>query len=129
MILARGIFVLALLVLWAYCIFDVIRTDERSVQNLPKLIWLLIVVLIPSIGSIGWLLLGRPSAAVAGRAGPRLTRRPESPPPSPLTEQPTSSDDYRAKREKALRKYNQEREAQLREEEQRRRRETEDGSS
>lgn len=135
MFLGGGIFGLALIVLWAYCIYDVIRTDEKSVQNLPKMIWLLIVIVIPSIGSIAWLLLGRPSAA-ALRPGARLARsRPEAPPPTAPIEQGMSGEEHQAKREEALRKYNEEREAKLREQEEQlrrreeelRRRETEDG--
>jgi uncharacterized integral membrane protein len=49
-----------LLVLWIYCIYDVITTDHALVQHLPKLVWLLIVVLLSDLGSLLWLALGRP---------------------------------------------------------------------
>jgi len=48
------------LVLWIYCIYDVITTDEVLVQHLPKLVWLLIVVLLSDLGSLLWLAFGRP---------------------------------------------------------------------
>jgi hypothetical protein len=48
------------LVLWIYCIYDVVTTDESIVRHLPKLVWLLIVVLLGDIGSLLWLGLGRP---------------------------------------------------------------------
>lgn len=48
------------LILWIYCIYDVVTTDEVIMQHLPKLVWLLIVVLIPELGSLLWLGLGRP---------------------------------------------------------------------
>lgn len=48
------------MVLWIYCIVDVITCPETEVRNLPKLVWLLIVLLIPTIGSIVWLVAGRP---------------------------------------------------------------------
>ena len=48
------------LILWIYCIYDVITTDEALVQHLPKLIWLLIVVLLSDLGSLLWLAFGRP---------------------------------------------------------------------
>lgn len=63
MIFGGGLFALAALVLWVYCILDVISTDETLARNLPKVIWLLIVILIPTVGSIAWLLLGRPERA------------------------------------------------------------------
>jgi len=58
-----GIFGLVLLALWIYCIFDVVTTDESLIRNLPKLLWLLIVVVLPDIGSIIWLVAGRPHGA------------------------------------------------------------------
>jgi hypothetical protein len=48
------------LILWIYCIYDVVTTDEAIMQHLPKLVWLLIVVLLSDLGSLLWLGLGRP---------------------------------------------------------------------
>lgn len=55
-----GIVGLALLALWIFCIFDVIGTDESRCRNLPKGLWLLLVIFIPNIGGIAWLIMGRP---------------------------------------------------------------------
>jgi hypothetical protein len=57
---AFGIVPLILLALWVYCILDVIATDDALVRNLSKGVWLLIVIFLPDIGSLAWLLLGRP---------------------------------------------------------------------
>jgi hypothetical protein len=51
---------LLLLALWIFCIIDVITANEWEVRNLPKMGWLLIVILVPTIGSIIWLVAGRP---------------------------------------------------------------------
>ncbi len=51
---------LALLALWLYCLFDVITTPEQDVRNLPKFLWVLIVILLADIGALTWLLVGRP---------------------------------------------------------------------
>jgi len=48
------------LVLWIYCIYDVITTDDAIIQHLPKAVWILIVVLLSDLGSLLWLGLGRP---------------------------------------------------------------------
>ena len=56
-----GLAGVVLLGLWIYAIFDVISTPEGAARNLPKIVWLAIVVFLPDIGSIAWLLLGRPS--------------------------------------------------------------------
>ena len=63
MIFGDGVVALALLVLWIFCILDVISTEEALCRNLPKYVWLLIVIILPDIGSIAWLLLGRPVGA------------------------------------------------------------------
>jgi hypothetical protein len=70
---------LALLVLWIFCIADVIMTDESRIRNLPKLVWLLIVLLLPDIGSILWLIAGHPwetrvTTTAVGREFPEYDR-------------------------------------------------------
>ncbi len=46
--------------LWVYCLLDVIRTDEGSARHLGKVWWLLLVLLFPLVGSVAWLVAGRP---------------------------------------------------------------------
>ena len=41
--------------MWIYCIYDVITTDDAIVQHLPKVVWILIVVLLSDLGSLLWL--------------------------------------------------------------------------
>ena len=55
-----GIVAIGFVVLWIYCIYDVVTTDDVIVRHLPKLVWLIIVVLLPEVGSLLWLGLGRP---------------------------------------------------------------------
>jgi hypothetical protein len=50
---------LLVLGLWIFCIIDVITTPEGDCRNLPKIAWLLIVLILPDIGSIVWLVAGR----------------------------------------------------------------------
>jgi hypothetical protein len=63
LLVTDGLVGFALLVLWIYCIVDVIRTPEMDVRSLAKLVWLLIVFVLPDVGSILWLCLGRPHGA------------------------------------------------------------------
>jgi hypothetical protein len=58
--IVAGLLGIGFLILWLYCLYDVITTDEAIVRHLPKLVWLLIVLLLFDIGSILWLGLGRP---------------------------------------------------------------------
>ena len=85
MIFGGGVFALALFLLWIYCVFDVIATEEALVRNMPKMMWLLVVIILPAVGAVAWLVLGRP--AKAGYAPgdttyrqPRRTRGPEDSP-------------------------------------------------
>ena len=49
--------------LFVYCLVDAIRTPEDEVRHLPKTVWLLIVLFFPFVGSIAWLVAGRPKKA------------------------------------------------------------------
>ncbi|MEO6886943.1 MAG: PLD nuclease N-terminal domain-containing protein [Jatrophihabitantaceae bacterium] len=48
---------------WIYCFVDVLLTPEQQCRNLPKLAWVFIVLLFADIGSIAWLIAGRPWVA------------------------------------------------------------------
>lgn len=65
MLYADGVLGFLLIGLWLFCIFDVITTQPPAVQHLPKLVWLFIVLLLPDIGSIAWLVLGRKRSWIA----------------------------------------------------------------
>ncbi len=62
MIRVEGGFVLLLLALDVFCVIDLIQTREDEVRNLPKIAWLLLILLFPPIGSIAWLAAGRPQS-------------------------------------------------------------------
>ena len=55
-----GFFAFVVFGLWLYCIYDVITTEEVHIRNLPKMVWLFIVIFLFDIGALAWLLLGRP---------------------------------------------------------------------
>jgi hypothetical protein len=59
MVLFDGGFGILLVALWLFCLIDVITTPESQIRNLPKLVWLMIVLFLPDIGSIAWLVAGR----------------------------------------------------------------------
>ena len=59
--------VLVELVLLVYCVLNIITTPESEVRNLPKLVWLLLVLVLPLIGGIAWLVAGRPQGAPAAQ--------------------------------------------------------------
>jgi hypothetical protein len=51
---------LILLALWIFCIVDVLTTDASRCRNLPKGVWVILVLILPDIGSIAWLVAGHP---------------------------------------------------------------------
>jgi hypothetical protein len=55
-----GVIAVGFFVLWIYCIYDVITTDDAIIQHLPKVVWIIIVVLLSDLGSLLWLAFGRP---------------------------------------------------------------------
>jgi hypothetical protein len=60
---AGGFVALALLLFWVWALFDCVATDASLCRNLPKGVWIIIVLILPDIGSFLWLLLGRPERA------------------------------------------------------------------
>lgn len=48
------------LCLVVYCVINIITTPEAEVRNLPKLLWLVLVLFFPIVGGIAWLVAGRP---------------------------------------------------------------------
>ncbi|MFB4265554.1 PLD nuclease N-terminal domain-containing protein [Nonomuraea sp. GTA35] len=61
---------LVTLALWLYCLFDAITTPDATCRNLPKIAWVVIVLLFPLIGSVAWLVAGRPERGQAARSRP-----------------------------------------------------------
>jgi hypothetical protein len=57
---AEGVIAFIVFAFWIWAIVDVITTDADLVRNLPKGVWLIIVILLFDLGAILWLLLGRP---------------------------------------------------------------------
>ena len=47
------------LVLMVFALVDIIRADRWSIRHLDKSLWIVIVILLPLIGSILWFTIGR----------------------------------------------------------------------
>ncbi|WP_277949998.1 PLD nuclease N-terminal domain-containing protein [Bailinhaonella thermotolerans] len=85
---------LLLLAFWLYCLFDVITTPDEHTRNLPKVLWVIIVVLLVDIGGVLWLLLGRPRRALAGGSPWGPARAETGPTPTtPAPQAPRGPDD------------------------------------
>jgi hypothetical protein len=60
MLVYEGVGLLLVVALWIFCLVDVVVSKEDECRNLPKLLWLLIVLMLPDVGSVLWLIAGRP---------------------------------------------------------------------
>ena len=45
---------------WIWAIFDVALADAKRVRLLPKLAWLVVVILFAAFGALAWVFIGRP---------------------------------------------------------------------
>lgn len=88
MLFFDGGFGLIMLGLWLFCLIDVITTPPERCRNLPKVVWVLIVLVLADLGSIVWLVAGRSWEPRAGTSAGRPTpggpaaRRPARPRPT-----------------------------------------------
>jgi hypothetical protein len=51
------------IVLLIFCLIDCIQSDSLLVRNLPKIAWILLIIILPLVGGIAWLVAGRPLRA------------------------------------------------------------------
>jgi hypothetical protein len=64
-----GLLMLVDLALLVIALIDCLSTDEFSVRNLPKVVWVFLILLFSPIGAIAWFVAGRPQKTPVGRAG------------------------------------------------------------
>lgn len=65
--LFRVVLAVAVLVIFVYGLVDVIRTDARSTRGISKPAWIIVMIVLPVIGAILWLLIGRPGTTAPVR--------------------------------------------------------------
>lgn len=68
-------------------LIDIITRDDSQVKHLPKMVWIIIVILLPLIGSVLWFALGREYSG-GGIAIPRMPRRETRPTNTATTDAP-----------------------------------------
>lgn len=87
------IFSLLVIALMIGALIDIITRDDSRVRFLPKMVWIIIVILLPLVGSILWFVLGREHSS-EGVSMPRMPRRERAarPPSGPPSAPPTPVD-------------------------------------
>jgi hypothetical protein len=63
-----------------YCLIDCVQTPEGDVRSLPKVVWIILILILPIVGGIAWLIAGRPQGGrrretwAPGNGFPEATR-------------------------------------------------------
>lgn len=68
--MARGILAVLSIALTVFALADCVQTEDEKVRGLPKWAWIVLIVLIPWVGPITWLFVGKDRSRPAGQ-GPR----------------------------------------------------------
>jgi len=94
MLVYDGAGLLLLLALWLFCLIDVITTDESLCRNLPKMAWLFIVFILPDVGSVLWLVAGRPQRSTRTPGLPYKGSRGWAPTPVSHASNPDDDEEF-----------------------------------
>ena len=81
--MAKLLLVLLPLALTIYAVIDAIQTEDTGVQHLPKIIWILLILLFPWVGAIAWYVAGRQRGPQIRGRGPNYPSAPRGPDDDP----------------------------------------------
>lgn len=83
--MGRVLLVLIPFALAIYAVIDAIQTEDARVRHLPKLIWIMLILLSAptGIGAIAWLVTGRLRGPQNRRPGPGRPSAPRGPDDDP----------------------------------------------
>ena len=77
----RVLFILLSIAIQLYGLIDCAQREDTEVRSLPRWGWLIIIVLVPTIGAIAYLIAGRPKRPGGGRnKKPKRTSAPDDDP-------------------------------------------------
>lgn len=78
--LFRVVLAVAVLAVFVYGLVDVIRTEGRQTRGISKPAWIVVMIVLPVVGAILWLLIGRPRYTPEPRQGSRTSTAPDDDP-------------------------------------------------
>lgn len=76
----RYLLILLPIIFTIYTLVDCAGTDSSEIRNLPKWAWILIIILIGTIGPIAYWIAGRPRRPGLNRGGQRRILPPDDDP-------------------------------------------------
>lgn len=95
----RALAVLAAIALTVYALADCAQSEARHVRTLPRGAWLVVILVLPVLGPLLWIALGRPLAGGGPERGAR---------PGPLA--PDDDPDFLRRLDEQVRREKRERE-------------------
>jgi len=76
----RVLLVVLSIAIQLYGLIDCAQREDSEVRSLPRWGWLLIIVLVPTIGAVAYLVAGRPKRPGNGGKTPKRTIAPDDDP-------------------------------------------------
>lgn len=78
--MARGIIAVLSIALTVFALADCVQTEDEKIKGLPRWAWIVLIVLIPWVGPITWLFVGKERST---GSGPQRRRGPVAPDEDP----------------------------------------------
>jgi hypothetical protein len=74
--MGRYLPVIVVALLTIYCVVEVAQASPYAVRRMPRWLWATAIICVPLVGSLGWLVFGRPNGT---RGRGRRSNRPIAP--------------------------------------------------
>ncbi len=83
--MVKVLLVIVPLAMAIYAVIDAIQTEDARIQHLPKIVWILLILLSAptGIGAIAWYVTGRQRGPLDRRRGPNYPSAPRGPDDDP----------------------------------------------
>jgi len=78
--MARVLFILVTIGIQLYGLIDCAQREDSDVRSLPRWGWILIIILVPTIGAVAYLIAGRPKRPGNGGRKPKRIIAPDDDP-------------------------------------------------
>ncbi|MGO1283542.1 MAG: PLD nuclease N-terminal domain-containing protein [Brachybacterium sp.] len=97
--MARGVIAVLSIALTVFALADCVQTEDDKIRGLPKWAWIVLIVLIPWVGPITWLFVGKDRSS-PGNGGRPHRQGPLAPDEDPDFLRKLDEDIRRERREK-----------------------------
>jgi hypothetical protein len=78
--MARILFIVFTIGIQLYGLIDCAQREDTDVRSLPRWGWLIIIVLVPTLGAVAYLIAGRPKRPGGGGKKPKRSIAPDDDP-------------------------------------------------